>query len=110
MYNTDLEMNEMNDTTGDGAKPSPQIHYADGTQIVNCICAAEMKLIVAKDCYDGDGVWCDGCRKSICDTDLLYHCPVGFHSAHRDGYDICTDCASEQWDSSDVAGMYYFSY
>ena len=58
------------------------------------------------DCYDGNGIECDKCGKSVNDKDEeVYHCVIGKHYQHNDGYDLCINCGNEQLKFDELRGM-----
>ena len=56
-----------------------------------------MKLIKAKNAYNGCYmVDCDMCHVT-CRNQMVYHCPKGyFPRFHKGGYDLCLKCANQQ--------------
>ena len=80
------------------------------TKEATCICAAKMELLAAKDCYEQSGdVHCNRCFEMLHGMDLVYHCPLDDHPIHEQGYDICLECAANEWDLSYASGTCYIS-
>eukprot|EP01083_Nonionella_stella_P311869 1113405_1 len=52
-----------------------------------CIkCKAELALVAACQCYEGNHIICDCCGKSVKDDIKIYHCD-------KSGYDLCVPCS-----------------
>jgi len=75
-----------------------------------CICGCELQeRLTSKPIpeYDGAGVCCDHCSRSVSQKETIYHCPKGKSAAHPAGYDVCGGCADTsgppQASSVDVA-------
>ena len=58
-----------------------------------CICGFPMSKMKAKECYEGSGLNCDGCAKSVKLEEMAYHCKKQKTEEHSHGYDLCEDCA-----------------
>jgi len=61
-----------------------------------CICGCDLQERLSSKPipeYDGAGVQCDHCSRSVTSRESIYHCPRGKIEAHPAGYDICGRCA-----------------
>eukprot|EP01083_Nonionella_stella_P040462 109801_1 len=71
------------------------IDDSDGN-IANCICGAELTLTEAQQCYDDcKSIECDLCETEVSGASEVYHC-IKTSNKHKEGYDICVACASNQ--------------
>eukprot|EP00485_Elphidium_margaritaceum_P007991 CAMPEP_0202701966 /NCGR_PEP_ID=MMETSP1385-20130828/15013_1 /ASSEMBLY_ACC=CAM_ASM_000861 /TAXON_ID=933848 /ORGANISM="Elphidium margaritaceum" /LENGTH=366 /DNA_ID=CAMNT_0049359505 /DNA_START=91 /DNA_END=1191 /DNA_ORIENTATION=- len=78
------------------AAPAPQPTNGPAEAMLTCICGEAMKKLNEQNCYKGNGVWCDKCRKKIQKGAMVYHCKrLAGAKYHPDGYDICTNCAGK---------------
>lgn len=62
-----------------------------------CICGGELEEITSSlpiPEYDGHGIQCDHCHRSVPLGQKVYHCPRGKIEQHADGFDVCGRCAS----------------
>ena len=62
---------------------------------LKCICGKPFEELICKTCYDGSGVECDRCGKDIALNKKVYHCPDNENKVHKEGYDLCSDCAND---------------
>lgn len=81
------------------------VSVADRTKPV-CVCGTEMQKFQVQFAYDGgQTVQCNGCQKSVAgNEDIVYHCATGSHR-HRNGYDLCLECAQKQLRYDELRGM-----
>ena len=73
---------------------------------VKCICGQELEKTKVSDCYEGKGIECDKCGKAVSDKEEeVYHCCLGRHYQHSEGYDLCINCGDEQLKFDELRGM-----
>eukprot|EP01084_Bolivina_argentea_P270242 459469_1 len=58
-----------------------------------CVCGKRYVVLKVFECYDGQGVQCDECGKSVPREDKVYYCPADKNNIlHTRGYDLCQPC------------------
>merc|ERR1719242_676703 len=96
---------------GGAPKPKPNVEAAmvsvSERTTPTCKCKKELQKRPIKYAYNGLGVNCDGCSKSINDPEtFVYHCTDGKLSYHhRNGYDLCLECGDKQLQFDELRGL-----
>merc|ERR1719242_466798 len=96
---------------GGAPKPQPNVEAAmvsvSERTTPTCKCKKELQKRPVKYAYNGLGVNCDGCSKSMNDPEtFVYHCTDGKSSyQHRNGYDLCLECGDKQLKFDELRGL-----
>ena len=62
--------------------------------IIRCKCTNLMIKIKLRDIYP-KGAFCDECNRSLHYPHMfIYHCPIGNNIIHKEGFDLCVSCAT----------------
>ena len=61
-----------------------------------CVCGKKLAVMLASQCYDGNGVACDRCKTRIPNSKHIHHCLAKKkNTLHTNGYDLCYACFME---------------
>merc|ERR1719273_2375457 len=82
------------------------VKVAERTKPV-CICGKELEKLQCQFAYNGGGINCDECGKSIQGKeDLVYHCKDAKNNwKHKNGYDLCIECGDKQLEFDEFRGI-----
>merc|ERR1719384_2648885 len=105
----DEECDDDDDDDDDDEKCNVEaaiVKVANRTKPV-CICGKELQKYQVQYVYNGKGVRCNECRKSINGAEeIVYHCPDNKNNyQHPNGYDLCVECAEKQLKFDELRGL-----
>ena len=58
-------------------------------------CDAKLDYVEAKECYNGNSMFCNYCEQQIDESEWAYHCGKKSR-AHPKGFDLCSKCAKRK--------------